>query len=391
LRVALPSSFARLEASEFVSLAERVNYLHALRLGFAFVVLSSGVLASEILGSPRMSVILVTGCYLFAAALAEGIRRLAKGPGLAILGAMLLVDGLYLAWVMYATGGTQSPLRFLAYVHVVAVTLLASYRTGLKVAVWHSLLLFVVFYAQSTGILDIRELAVSSLPGRGDFETASMLNIIGLWGVALGTATFSGVNERELRRQKADLEELSEMVAEMEKRNDSSDIPRILLDSLTRGFGFTRGVVLASPHGELSMMAYHGPGRPREPEPGLDRVVQAAWDKRETQLVKELNRDADPRLTALLPAARDLLIVPLYTESYRLGVLALEYQGKGDRIKRWIVAIVQQFAAHAALALHNAWLLEEIRQMDEADPVIGPAHRRIFQLYSQRPAAAQGS
>ena len=32
--------------------------------------------------------------------------------------------------------------------HVIAVALLASYRTGVKVAVWHSLLLLVVFYAR---------------------------------------------------------------------------------------------------------------------------------------------------------------------------------------------------------------------------------------------------
>jgi len=391
LRVVLPPGVARLEASEFVSLAERVHYLHALRLGFAFMVLVSGVLAPQFLGASMAGLILVTGGYLFAAALAEGVRRLGRGRGLAALGAMLLVDGLYLAWVTYATGGTQSPIRFLAYVHLVAVTLLASYRTGLKIALWHSLLLFVVFYAQSSGILGVREIAESTLPGRGDFETASMLNIMALWGVALGTATFSAVNERELRRQKADLEALSEMVAEMERRNDSSDIPRILLDRLTGGFGFTTGVVLASPHGELSVMAYHGLRKPGEVEPGLDRVVQTAWDKRETQLVRRLVPEADPRLAALLPGARDVLVVPLYTESYRIGVLALEYPGKGDRIKRWVVSIVQQFAAHAALALHNAWLLEEIRQIDEADPVIGPVHRRVFQLYSERPAAAQGS
>ena len=33
--------------------------------------------------------------------------------------------------------------------HLVAVSLLASYRTGLKIALWHSLLLFVVLYAQA--------------------------------------------------------------------------------------------------------------------------------------------------------------------------------------------------------------------------------------------------
>ena len=63
---------------------------------------------------------------------------------------------------MYATGGTQSPLRFLIYLHLVAVSLLASYRTGLKIALWDSLLLFVVIYAQAAGLLP----PVDVQPGR---------------------------------------------------------------------------------------------------------------------------------------------------------------------------------------------------------------------------------
>ena len=66
---------------------------------------------------------------------------------------MLLVDGVYLTAAMYATGGVSSPMRFLAYLHLVAVTLLASYRTGLKLALWQSLLLMVVLYAQAAGLL----------------------------------------------------------------------------------------------------------------------------------------------------------------------------------------------------------------------------------------------
>ena len=54
---------------------------------------------------------------------------------------------------MYVTGATQSPIRFLVYLHLVAVSLLASYRTGLKIALWHSLLLFVVLYAQAAGLV----------------------------------------------------------------------------------------------------------------------------------------------------------------------------------------------------------------------------------------------
>ena len=40
----------------------------------------------------------------------EGLRRIDSGRGLVIISASLLVDGLYLAWVMYVAGGTSMRL-----------------------------------------------------------------------------------------------------------------------------------------------------------------------------------------------------------------------------------------------------------------------------------------
>ena len=69
--------------------------------------------------------------------------------GLWLFGSLLMLDGLYLAWASYMTGGSNGPLRYLILVHLGAVTLLASYRTGVKMALWHSLLLLCVFYARA--------------------------------------------------------------------------------------------------------------------------------------------------------------------------------------------------------------------------------------------------
>jgi len=113
-------------------------------------------------------------------------------------------------------------------------------------------------------------------------------------------------------------------------------------------------------------MAYRGPGSPGQIREGLDHVMERAWDSRRTQLVRELDPGADRRLNTLLPGATNLLIVPLFLEKgSRLGILVLESPGRSDSIKRWIVTLVEQCAGHAALALHNAWLLEEIQQQVE--------------------------
>ena len=59
----------------------------------------------------------------------------------------------FLTWITYLTGGVLNPFQALIYVHVIAISLLASYRTALKVAVWDSLLLLVIANGVRSGTL----------------------------------------------------------------------------------------------------------------------------------------------------------------------------------------------------------------------------------------------
>ena len=353
--------------NELLSVAERMDYLGILRGGFVVVAVVVGLLGTGVRTVPAWALLGSSGLYALLLLVPGGARRIPRLDVRPILGAMLILDGVYLGWLAYATGGLGSPLRFLIYVHVIAVTMLGSYRTGLKIAAWHSIVLFVSAYAQSAGILAHREAFPSGLPGDPNFALASGLSVGALWAVALATAWFSAANERELRGQKIDLEELSEMVAEIDARNTPADIPRILLDRVCSVFGFTRGLVLASPKDDLSLVAYRGSGEPAGMDAGLDHVIERAWDARQTLLVHAVDPERDPRLDALLPGARNLLIVPLFLAGgYRLGIMAVEHGGTRAHVKRWIVTMVEQFASHAALALHNAWLVDELeRQLEE--------------------------
>ncbi len=151
------------------------------------------------------------------------------------------------------------------------------------------------------------------------------------------------------------------MVREIDARTDAFEIPHILLDKLSAVFGFTRGVILASPEEDLAVLAYRGDAEPPLIVSGLDPVMERAWKHRRTQLVN-LDPGVDPRLGALFPFAGRLVVVPLFLDrGQRLGILALEHAGNADRIKRWTVTVIEQFAAHAAMAMQNAWLLDEIR------------------------------
>ena len=140
---------------------------------------------------------------------AQAFWQISRRRGLALFGVTLIVDGLYLASVSYATGATASPLRLLILVHIIAVALLASYRTSLKIALWHSMLLFVVFYGQEARIL--QPTAGGQVFGGPEIQYIAAFIVV-LWLVAMATASFSAVNERELRRRRYDLEALARVI-----------------------------------------------------------------------------------------------------------------------------------------------------------------------------------
>jgi signal transduction histidine kinase len=333
-------------------------------VAFGLFVVGLAWLAPDLVAATPGEVAAATGGYLLLAVAPGVTRRLGRSHLLPIIGATLLLDGIYLAWAAYVSGGAQSPLRFLVYLHVVAVALLGSYRTGLKIAAWHSLLLLVAFYAQTGGYLEVKETIVSPVPAEGDdLYLLSMLGVAALWAVALGAAAFSALNERELRAQKVDLEHLSAMVAEVDERATAEDIPGILVHRVCDLFGFPRGVVLVSRDDNLSVMAHRGPlPAPRLPT-GVDPLMERAWHTRRSVLVRRIDPEADPRLASLLPDGRNLVVVPMFRDrGKRLGILVLERAGRSGSVKRWVVAMIEQFASHAALAMHNAWLLEEIER-----------------------------
>jgi signal transduction histidine kinase len=353
--------------AELASLAERLGYLRATRAGIALMVPLAAALFPRLRHVPIATLAVVSLAYLAVTALPSLPGRLRRNVVIAMVGVSLLLDGVFLAWVTYVTGGAASPLRFLILAHVIAVTLLGSSRTGLKVAVWHSLLYFVVLYAESATLIAVLE-PLAALPGRGaDFQQLAFFNLGALWAVTLGTAAFSAANERELRWQKVDLEQLSSMVEDIDRSTSPAQIPHIFLDRLCDVFGFARGAVLASPDGELRVLAYRGSDPAPTLASGLDPLMQDAWTRGRTILMRQLDAETDPRLAGLVPGAHNLVVVPLMVDrDRRLGIAVLEHGGKGDSIKRWMITVVEQFASHAALAMQGAWLLEEIdRQLQE--------------------------
>jgi two-component system cell cycle response regulator len=371
-------------AHELVPLADRLRFMQLFRLAVAAVVLAFTVLAPEAQALGRANLFASTAAYVAFSLLGHAVWRAWGGRGLTLFGATLIVDGVYLAWVSYATGGTVSVLRYLILLHLIAVALLASYRTGLKLALWHSLLLFIVFQAQESGVIQPLDPALSA-SGAGFQERWAF--IIVFWLVAMGTASFSAVNERELRRRKFDLEALARMAADLEDATSPQAVATTVVDGIVDTFGFGRAALLEAGGDRVRILAGRGCAGTEDGSRWLpvDGVIADAWTERQTLLVSRLDLDAAPVLAALMPAADNLIAVPLLAEGRPIGALVAEHGLKrGSRIERRVVSTVERFASHGALALRNAVLLEEMHRLATIDELTGVGNRRTFEATLER-------
>jgi diguanylate cyclase (GGDEF)-like protein len=370
------------DRADYTALGDRMVLLLGLRTGLAIVVVGWGAVRPEVLGLPFVALAVGSGLFVAASLVGELVWRLFARHGFGILAVTLILDGIFLAWAMYATGGTQSPIRFLIYLHLVAVSLLASYRTGLKIALWHSLLLFVVLYAQAAQLVP----PIDVVPGRDiEFDRMPVLNVTSFWLFALATSVFSAMNERELRHRRADLEALVELGSRLDDVTDPILQSQIVLDGLAARYGLERGVVLGATEGRTVVLASRGatdvPTAAFEP----DAVVRLAWSRRDLLAVKRLDPTRNAVLTRLLPHARNLLVSPLVADGRPLGAVVVEYRPRlGLGVERRVASVLTQLCSMAALNLRNAVLLRHVQDLAERDSLTGAANRRMFEVTLER-------
>ena len=355
-----------------VPLANRLRYMQVLRLVLSVTVFGSWLA----LPAARGMSLRATGasCALYFAGTLPSLLtwRLPRQVAVSVFGLTLLVDGAFLAWITYGQTGLGTPLSYLLLLHVVSVTLLASFRTGLKIAVWHSLLVGAAYQLQIAGYL-------AHAP-RPELAQLPML-VTAIWLVTIATASFGAVNERELRRRNYDLQALSRFGLALETTGEPDAVAQALVDAVAEEFGIRRVVLVASPTGDPHLLAARG-SSPADValRPGDDALVARAQSEHAPVRVKAADPINNAWLAAVLPGARNLVAVRLHTESSAVGVLIFEHGGGSGRIERRIVEMVEQFVSQTALALQNAWLLAQIRALAATDGLTGIANRRTFEI-----------
>jgi len=368
-------STAPLPELEMVPLAERLRSMAFFRIVLACLLIGGSVAWPSAVQGDLRTYASGTAGYLAISLVGYLLWRAWPGRGLFLFSSLLLLDGLFLVWATYLGGGVTSSAGLVVIAYIVAVALVASYRSALKLAMWLSLLFLTAFYLQGTGILSA--LGVDESGHRGAEYQHIVIFIAGLWLVAFVTSTYSALNERELRRRRFDLTALTNMAGELERDMRPSAIAQVFLDSTVQTFDYMRGVVLASSGGlGLTTLASHGSdGAPAAM--AATGVLERCRGTREPVLLRRLGDD-DGALAQLLPGAEHLVVVPMIAEGSVIGVLVVEHPRA--RVEQRALTILAQFAAHAALALRNAWLLQEVRTMADLDALTGVANRRSFDL-----------
>src|SRR5262249_56253206 len=102
-------------------------------------------------------------------------------------------------------------------------------------------------------------------------------------------------------------------------------------------------------------------------------LVWELWDGGGPLLVRDLD---DALLDAVMPSARNVVIAPVAADDEPIGVALGEWAGSDTaRMPMLTVAAFAQSAAHVALALRNAALLDEVEQLATRHGLTGLATR----------------
>ena len=365
---------------DYTPLSDRMNALLGLRVVMAGFVLVWAWVRPDVSAVPLDAVAALSVGYVVASLVLEASRRRSGRRGLSVITGLLLADGVYLIGAMYLTGGMGSPIRFLVYLHLVAVSLLASYRTGLKLAFWDSLLLLVVLYAQAAQLMP----AVDVAPGQAiEFEQMPIANLISFWLFALATSVFSAMNERELRQRRADLQALVDVGARLDDVTDPVRQSNLVLAGLVDRFGFPRGVVLGSVDDRMVILASSGVDAPPTatavPDAIVARALSASGNHRRAD---RMDPALDPFLTSVMPDAVNLLVAPMVADGRAVGAIVVEHPSRVlRRVDRRVTTVLEQMCAMAALNLRNAVLLRHVQDLAERDALTGAANRRTFQMH----------
>jgi two-component system cell cycle response regulator len=382
-----------------VPLTSRLRWLLIVRL----VLLTIPVLIAQaapqfahrgVLGHPESAALyLLIPAYstlLLQALLAVGTNQRSRRTTRLVLTTGLLTDGVILTWAFCVLGGTRGPVPYLMVVYAVAVTLLASFPTGLKLALWQTLLL--------AGIQQFANVHAGVVASFGALDSGSVqynLMYAALWATTIGTACFAAANERELRRRRYEAEALANLDRELQEAADRDQILAVLVSTLVNRMGVRQALAVWIPGGPSGALISQG-------NLGLRALTEA--DRLAEMLALEdsgvrLLTQPDGVMADLLGGAAHLVALPLQTDRPDQGLVVFEptpsWVNWGSKVPpvvhRSLLEFVSAAAVRTALALERDSLVSQLQLAASSDMLTGLMNRRALDDYLAEAFAAARS
>ncbi|MGH2786132.1 MAG: diguanylate cyclase [Actinomycetota bacterium] len=278
----------------------------------------------------------------------------------------LLVDVAVIAGLSAATGGAGSPLVFLFTLQAIAAGILLSSAVGVRLLLVASGAILALDVAGSAGLIR----------SPGGFPRG-LQAMAALWVIAGSGILFSTSNERELRRRNVELATIRKVTLDIEDTLSLEEILADLCRGVVEGFGFSGAAVLFREDGSFVCRGGFGStGR-------IGTVVEDRGPVREameadTPIV--VSRDEARRDGTLIDVigTRGYVLVPLGRD----GALVATRTGRRGRpglVRLREIEALSSLAHHAILALTNARLHEEVRDMAIRDGLTGLLNHGEFQ------------
>jgi diguanylate cyclase (GGDEF)-like protein len=312
------------------------------------------------------------------------------GPQRILLDLSLVIDAAALGVALAVTGGPASPLAFLLYAEVVALTLVFGWWTGVRVCLLMSIAMVWVASTGPPALLRITEavrdtdLALSSAL---DPTMRTVLLLAGMWFVAALVASLSTVTERELRGLIDDLALLREINHELDSSQSLAQVSSGVASSLVDTFGYERAVVWLVEGDELLAAGGANLDDAAASELGVRRVSRRSYPLRnalEDDKPWPVRRE-DPRPAALermLGERAPLVLVPLGNDDQQLGLISAEVPrklGRPPKLRGRDLRLLTMLAGEASLVLDNARLHAQLRKRAVTDALTGLPNHGFFQ------------
>ncbi|WP_432510856.1 GGDEF domain-containing protein [Kineococcus sp. SYSU DK001] len=307
-------------------------------------------------------------------------RRLPRRLAITVMGFGLLVDGVYLGWAMHCLHGLTGPVPRIVVVYVLAITLLASFRTGVKVTAWHSLVLVVVFQFEQVGLLPSPSTAGSS---------HLRWHLLSLWVLVLTVACLAAANERELRRRRYDSDLLRRFALDAGRSTRAAEVAALLAELGRDELLARRAAVLlveepaAGAGVRATCVVADGTGLREVRWSGTPRA-DGALARALADGGPVLRSGADePGLADVLPGAGRVAVLGATVAGSPTVVLVLEEPGSGRwgrpaGVSRRLLATAEHAAAQTATTVARVGLVERLRTAAVTDGLTGVGNRRAL-------------